>query len=247
MHIWNRVGAYMKIRGGIIFGIILLFVGLAFSPATGGVIEADDFEIRAQNNDETVSVYFWDITSGNPKQQVIEMTESEWTILQNDLREIKASSESLIESLNGQFSLFKQYGFITDDVTYGTLKEQADEKFKNIPHRPPREPLVENVIFNAVCAISFEMDDTSSTFVFGLNTFINLVGLNIISVHKGNCPSGISTLGGLLGQTADPGEYVGFMFGFLGYWAGTKTGTGTYTDLIVAGFTVTTTWLPLPS
>ncbi|EMR75032.1 hypothetical protein MBGDF03_01218, partial [Thermoplasmatales archaeon SCGC AB-540-F20] len=35
-------------------------------------------------------------------------------------------------------------------------------------------------------------------------------------------------------------------FGFLGYWFGTKTGTGLYSDLVVSGFAVVTAWLPIP-
>ena len=236
----------MKIRGGIILGIVLLFVGLVISPATGGIIDASEPAYNSLNEDESVSVYFWDITGKIPEKQVIEMTESEWTILQDEIRNIKTTSESLEQSFNGQFNLFKEYGFIEGDISYESLKEKADENFNNKPNLPPREPLNGNVILNAICAISFDLDDTSNTFVFGLNTFINLIGFDIISFHRGYSPSGINTLGGLLGQSTGPGNYIGFMFGFLGYWAGTKTATGRYSELIAAGFTVTTAWIPLP-
>ena len=236
----------MKIRGGIVLAIVLLFVGLIIAPATGGIIEAREPVYSTLNEDESVSVYFWDITGKIPEKKVIEMTESEWTILQDDIRNIKTTSKSLEQSLDGQFNLFKEYGFIEGDITYESLKEKADEKFKNKPHLPPREPLNGNVILNAICAISFDLDDTSTTWVFGLNTFINLVGFDIISFHNGNSPTGISTLGGLLAQSTGPGNYIGFMFGFLGYWAGTKTATGKYSELIAAGFTVATAWIPLP-
>jgi len=236
----------MKIRGGIILGIVLLFVGLVISPATGGIIEACEPAYSPLNEDESVSVYFWDITGKIPEKQVIEMTESEWTILQDEIRNIKITSESLEQSLNGQFNLFKEYGFIEGDISYESLKEKANENFNNKPNLPPREPLNGNVILNAICAISFDLDDTSNTWVFGLNTFINLIGFDIISLHRGYSPSGINTLGGLLGQSTGPGNYIGFMFGFLGYWAGTKTATGRYSELIAAGFTVMTAWIPLP-
>ena len=236
----------MKIRGGITLGLVLLFVGLVISPATGGIIEASDPVYNLSYEDESVSVYFWDITGKIPERQIIEMTESEWTILQDEIRNIKITSESLEKSLNAQFNLFKEYGFIDVDISYESLREKADEKFKNKPHISPIEPLNGNVILNAVCAISFDLDDTSKTLVFGLNTFINLVGFDIISIHNGYSPTGINTLGGLLGQSTGPGKYIGFMFGFLGYWAGTKTATGKYSDLIAAGFTVATAWIPIP-
>lgn len=195
---------------------------------------------------ETVVIYFWDCTGKRPEKKVMEFTESEWNVLREQLSDIRTTRGSIEESFNGQFDLLKEYNLITGDVTYESLRAKAMERFKDRHYRPPREPLLDNVIINAVCAIMFELTD-GNTFVFGLNTFINLVGFDIISFHKGYAKDGIFTLGGLLAQSADPGNYIGFMFGFLGYWFGTKTGTGTYTDLIVAGFTVTTTWLPLPS
>lgn len=236
----------MKIRGGIVLGLVLLFVGMIISPATGGIIEASEPVYRPLNEDESVSVYFWDITGRIPEKQVIEMTESEWTILQEEIINIKTTSVSLEQSLNAQFDLFKEYGFIEGDISYESLKIKADEKFKNKPHLSPREPLDTNVILNAVCAISFNLDDTSSTWVFGLNTWINVVGFDIISFHRGYSPDGISTLGGLLAQSTGPGNYIGFMFGFLGYWMGTKTSNGRYSELIAAGFTVATAWIPIP-
>ncbi|HVQ01082.1 MAG TPA: hypothetical protein VMT57_06165, partial [Candidatus Thermoplasmatota archaeon] len=53
----------------------------------------------------------------------------------------------------------------------------------------------------------------------------------------------ITTTGMLGQQTAPPGNYVGTMFGFFGYWHGTKVKTGVYSDLTASGFTVFTVWL----
>jgi len=111
-------------------------------------------------------------------------------------------------------------------------------------NRKKTTPIINNSIFNAICAIDFELVN-GTTIVFGLNTFMNLVGFDIISIHKGYTNEGIETRG-FLTRSTDPGEYIGFMFGFLGYWFGTKTGTGVYSDLTAAGFTVVTVWLPLP-
>ena len=232
----------MKIRGGITLGIILLFVGLSFSPATGSILEADDNQIFTQ--EEKIQVYFYDTTGVGPKKQIIEMTEAEWLELRLELREIRASSNTMEELLDNQIEIFKQYDLVSDDVTYEDIQQKASKKFENRPFRRPIASPIENVIFNMVCAISFELD-SGNTFVFGLNTFINIIGFNIISFHRGYSPDGISTLGGLLAQSTDPGNYTGFMFGFFGYWFGTKTGTGKYSDLLCAGFSVATAWIPL--
>ena len=232
----------MKIRGGIAFGIILLFVGLSFSPATGGIIEAGDNQ--SFNQEEKLDIYFWDVTGPRTTKQTFELTETEWYNLRLELREARASCDSMEELLTNQIVIFKEYDLISDDVNFDELQEKANKKFANKPYRKTISTPVENVIFNMICAISFELD-SGNTFVFGLNTFINIVGFNIISFHRGHSPDGISTLGGLLAQSTDPGNYTGVMFGFFGYWMGTKTGTGTYSDLIVAGFTVATAWIPL--
>ncbi|KYK32903.1 MAG: hypothetical protein AYK22_06890 [Thermoplasmatales archaeon SG8-52-3] len=231
----------MKKWGVILCIIILLFAGLSIPPALGSVVKTDEAE-----QGENISVYFWDCTGKRPIKQIIELTETEWDDLREQLREIRKTSVSFEESFNAQFEIFNQYGFNTCDSTYDMLDEIANERFKNKQFKQSKNPAPENIILNAICAINFEID-TGDTFVFGLNTFMNLVGLDIFSIHKGHTPTGVSTFGGLLAQSTEPGDYVGFMFGFLGYWAGTRTGTGTYTDLIVAGFTVMTTWFPLPN
>jgi hypothetical protein len=233
----------MKIRGGIVFGIILLFVGLSISPATGGILEAEDNQISTQ--EETIDIYFWDITGPRATKQIIELTESEWYNLRLELREVRANSDSKEELLGNQIEIFKEYDLVSDDVSYEDLQKNGYKKLENRPVRKSRASPLENVIFNMICAISFELE-TGNNLVFGLNTFVNIIGFDIVSVHKGYSPDGISTLGGLLAQSNEPGNYTGFMFGFFGYWMGTKTGTGTYSDLIAAGFTVTTAWIPLP-
>jgi len=217
--------------------IVLLLAGLTISPALGSIIGADD-----SNN---VTVYFWDLTGKRPVKKVIEFTDTQWDSLRNQLNDIRTESTSIEESLNSQFTLFKQYGFISYDINYQILKEKANKAFEGKAHRPARNLLPNNVIINAICAIDFELNN-GTTMVFGLNTFMNLVGFDIISFHKGHTNGGIHT-NGLLKQSTEPGTYLGSMFGLLGYWLGTKTGTGTYSDLTVAGFTVFTGWFPLES
>lgn len=226
------------IKRGIIFCIIiLLLTGLTVSPGLGSIIEAND--------SEHVSVYFWDLTGEKPVKKVLQFTNYQWTSLNNKIKEIKTTSSSVEKSLNAQFALFKQYGLISYDMTYQILEEKAGQVFANINHKSLRNPLLNNTIINAICAIDFELNN-GTTFVFGLNTFINLIGFNIFSIHKGYTHGGIHT-SGILKQSTSSGTYIGFMFGLLGYWFGTKTGTGTYSDLTVAGFTVFTTWFPIGS
>lgn len=226
----------MKKGGAIICIIILLLAGLSISPAVGGILEAAE-----AGEDEIVQVTFWDCTKKRPVEQVLELTESEYNDIKVKLRDIQKTSKSIEESYNAQFTVFKQHGLISDDVTYESLAEKFNEKSKNKPLRRLRTPLNGSFILNAICAINFEME-SGDTLVFGLNTFMNYVGLNIISVHLGHFPNGITTFGGLLAQSVGMGNYTGLMFGFLGYWFGTRTGTGTYSDVLVAGFSVITFW-----
>jgi len=226
------------IKRGVLFCIIvLLLAGLTISPAIGSIIEAGD--------PEHVTVYFWDLTGKKPVKKVIVFTDYEWNSLRSQMKVIRTTSSSIEESFNAQFALLKQYDLISYDMTYDILEDKAMNAFEGKHYRTPRNPLPDNVIINAICAINFELK-SGITFVFGLNTFINLVGFDIVSFHKGITDNGIETTG-LLKQSTDPGEYVGFMFGLLGYWFGTKTGTGWYSDLTVSGFTVFTSWVPLGS
>ena len=229
----------MKKGGAILCIILLLFAGLSISPAVGGILKA-----AGTGEDENVKVTFWDCTNKVPVKQVLDLTESEYNDIKVKLREIRKTSNSIEESLNAQFTIFKQYGLISEDVTYKSVEGKFNEKSKNKPYRPLIKPLANNLILNAICAINFEME-SGDTLVFGLNTFMNYVGLNIISIHLGHFPTGITTFGGLLAQSVGLGNYTGFMFGFLGYWFGTKTGMGTYSDVTVAGFSVMTFWYQL--
>ena len=227
----------MMKRGVIFCIIVLLLAGFTISPAIGSIIEAD--------NSEKISVYFWDLTGEKPIKKVVEFTDYQWKNLRYQIDEIRTTSSSIEESLNTQFVLFKQYGLISYDMTYDLLEEKSKQAFEGKNHKVPKSPLAENVIINAICAIDFELNN-GTTFVFGLNTFMNIVGFDIISFHKGYTHGGIHT-NGLLKQSTDPGTYLGFMFGLLGYWMGTKTGVGTYSDVTVAGFTVITGWFPIGS
>jgi hypothetical protein len=235
-----------KKGGAICILVILLLVGLTITPAIGGMLEADakgKTKNLSDNDGDTIVVYFWDCTGKKPVKKVLTLTETEWNNLRDQLRTIRTTSDSIEESFDAQFTLFKQYSIISYDITYETLKSKAMDEFKDKNPRL-RTPIIENAVFNVMCAISFELTSGTSL-VFGLNTFINIVGFDIISFHKGYSPDGIQTKG-LAEKSNEPGEYIGSMFGLLGYWFGTKTGTGTYSDVIVSGFTVTTGWLPTP-
>ena len=221
--------------GGKIICIALIVVGLVLTPATASVLEGSE---------ESITIYFWDCTGKTPVKTTVEFTTTDWNELREEIREIRTSSDSIEESFNEQFEVLQQYDLIDYDATYQILEEKANEKFENKRSRRVINPAPENFIFNAMCAINFELT-SGTTLVFGLNTFINLVGFDIISFHKGYTPDGIETKG-LASQSTDPGEYLGSMFGFLGYWFGTASGVGQYSDLVVAGFTVVTSWLPSP-
>lgn len=243
----------MKHTGGFVCLVMLLFVGLTITPSMGSMFKADVTKnttfYESTEMEKLVTIEFFDCTDVIPVKKIIELPESEWIELREKLRDIRRSDNSAEESWNAQLLVFKEHNLISNDVTYESILERIEEKSKNVNflrflNRIETTPIINNSIFNAICAINFELIN-GTTLVFGLNTFMNLVGFDIISFHKGYTNEGIETKG-LLTRSTDPGEYIGFMFGFLGYWFGTKTGTGVYSDLIASGFTVITVWLPLP-
>ena len=244
----------MKKTRGTSCVVVLLFVGLIISPTMGCTFKADITQETAARYylaemEELVTVDFLDYTGITPVKNVLKLPESEWTALRNELRTIRTSSESIEESLNAQLMFFKEYNLISDDVTYETLLSKLAEKSKNMNsprvfNRIRTTPLINNSAFNAMCAIDFELTN-GTTAVFGLNTFMNYIGFDILSFHHGYALDGIDTKG-VISANTPPGEYVGFMFGFLGYWLGEKIGTGFYSNVTVAGFTVVTAWLSIP-
>jgi len=244
----------MNKKGGIICIVMLLFVGLTITPAMGSILKADTTKntkifSKSLETEKLVIIDFIDCTGIIPVKKIVELPEVEWKELCNKLKEIRKSDKTTEESWNAQLSVLERYNLISNGVFYENLMDRIEEKSKNmnflkILNKFETTPIINNSIFNAICAINFELIN-GTTYVFGLNTFMNVVGFDIISVHKGYTNDGIETKG-LLTRSNDPGEYAGFMFGFLGYWFGTKTGTGVYSDLIASGFTVITAWLPIP-
>jgi hypothetical protein len=104
--------------------------------------------------------------------------------------------------------------------------------------------IINNSIFSAMSAITFTLQN-GTTVVLGLNTFINIIGFDIISFHKGYATSGIQT-NGLISDSVPSVTYAGVMFGFLGYWFRVKTSAALYSSVTIAGLTVITVWLPVP-
>jgi len=233
----------MKLRGGLVLIIILLFAGLAISPATGEIIRAGRTSEK-QTNEYVVHYFFWDFTGNKPVKQTIDFKKSEWKLFSQKLDDIKTEGVSLEESINAQFEVYKEYNLIKKDVTYQTLQQKIKVRFEDKAIKKLRTRADNNSILNSMCSIKFKFE-TCITFVLGLNSFINIIGFNIISLHSGTTSaSGIQTEGALGIQNLEQGDYFGTMFGFLGYWSGTMEGILEYSDLEVVGFTIGTLWLP---
>lgn len=244
----------MRKNGGFVCIILLLFVGLSITPAMGSLYDADatinNSTVKKINDvNEPINVEFIDYTAEIPIKKEISLSEYKLHQIRNELKEIIKTDSNERDSWNAQIKVLKEHNLISQDVTYEKIKQKFIEKSKNINfarilNKPKTLPIINNSIFNAICGIDFELTN-GTTLVFGLNTFIPIVGFDIISVHYGHTEEGIETKG-LLSRSTSPGQFVGFMFGFLGYWLGTKTGTGIYSDLIANGFSVITVWLPIP-
>jgi hypothetical protein len=230
-------------KGGIVCIILLLFVGFSITPAMGGILKAN------VKTEELVTIDFFDSTGSITVKTSMDLPKSEWIALQNELKTIKKSSTSIEESISSQITVFKKYNLISEDANYENLIGRALEKSKKVSlkgflNRIRTTPIINNSLFSVMCAIDFVLTN-GTTVVLGLNTFINYIGFDIFSIHKGYAEDGIDTKG-INPKSTPPGDYIGFMFGFLGYWLGDSTIPGFYSNVTVAGFTVITGWLPIP-
>jgi len=242
----------MKTKGGVICIALLLIGLLTISPAIGSTLKANNstqqIHLFGTHNDlVTIDIIF--CTGGFPIQKEITIPRSEWDNLRNELKIAAASSSNLKDTLNAQCTVFKNHHIISETEDYSTIIAKAVEKSKqvNLPlwtKKITAGPILNNSVFSAMCAINFELTN-GTTGVFGLNTFINYVGFDIISFHYGYAIDGIETNGLFSTKKTDPGNYVGFMFGFLGAWSGEKISTGFYSNVTIAGFSVITAWLPI--
>lgn len=230
----------MKQRNKIICIIMLLIISLAtITPAMGSMIKAD----QQTNLTTPVTIDFVDCTNLVPIPKEVTMPRAEWMSLQNDLQAIPKGL-TVQDTLSAQLAVYQKHHLVSNNVTSGILIQKLNKKFEHttIPAIASKMKPSATIIFNAMCAILFKLQG-GKTVVLGLNTFINLIGFDIMSFHKGFASTDITTTGVLGQQTAPSGNYAGMMFGFFGYWYGTKVKTGVYSDLTASGFTVFTVWI----
>lgn len=239
----------MKMRGEIFYLTVLLVAGLIITPALGSTHQAE-LEIKSQTrNPETITLDFIDCTSTTIVKKEVMMTRTEWQTLTNELHSISKTGVSTKDIFTAQLKVFQNHGLVSEETSADVLlskfnQRKISEKNTFLQKRMHTSPL-NNTLFSVLSAITYTLEN-GTNIVFGLNTFINLIGFNIISVHKGYAPAGIQT-NGVMTASVPSGEYIGSMFGFFGYWYGTKVSTATYSNLTVAGLTFITLWLPIQS
>jgi ethanolamine utilization microcompartment shell protein EutS len=230
----------MKQRNKIICITMLLIISMAtITPAMGSMIKAD----HQTNASTSVTIDFVDCTNCVPMRKEVTMTRTEWLSLQNDLQAI-SKELSVQDTLGAQLAVYQKHHLVSNDVTTQSLLQKLSVKMEHatIPSSVKTMKPSTTIILNAMCAILLNLQG-GKTVVLGLNTFINLIGFDIVSLHKGYASTDITTTGVLGQQIAPPGNYVGTLFGFFGYWYGTKVKTGVYSDLTASGFTVFTMWI----
>jgi hypothetical protein len=234
----------MKQRNKIICIVMLFSICLAtISPVMGSTTKADQqTTISLQNTSSPyVTIEFVDSTNIIPIRKEITMLRTEWTSLRNELRAIPTGL-SVQDTLAAQLVVYQKYNLVSPSVTTASLLQKVNTNIPAFTRKIHNSP-INNSVVNAMSAILLELTN-GTTWVFGLNSFINLIGFDIISFHKGYATEITTT--GVLGQRSAPaGTYVGTMFGFFGYWSGTKVKTGVYSDVTASGFTVFTLWVPL--
>jgi hypothetical protein len=153
------------------------------------------------------------------------------------------------DTLRGQFTVLQNHHLISSATSIDKLLSKKTErihpeKIQSLVNRMNVTPLINNSLFSAMSATFFEIRNGTNA-VFGLNSFINVIGFDIVSFHKGYAVDGIRT-NGLISKSVPAGEYFGSMFGFFGYWFGTKVSTGIYSNVTVAGLSIVTAWVPIP-
>jgi hypothetical protein len=241
----------MKTKSKIIFLTVLLVGILMITPALGSTTQAGYQTKSLTKNIETITIDFIDVTGAIPIKKEITMSKVEWDAITHELQAISASEKTMSGKFAAQLSVFQKHHLVSEVTNIDALLMKFNKRtnnglFRSLQERVPKNLPLNNSIFSALSAISFTLEnENGSTIVFGLNTFINIIGFNIVSVHKGYAPDGIQTTG-LISDSVPPGEYAGFIFGFFGYWFGTKTSTGVYTNLTVAGLAIITAWVQVP-
>jgi len=242
---------YMKRKGGVIC-IALLLVGiLSITPAMGSMHKATFTTVpqdSSMKTNEMITIEVVDCTHTAPITKEITISKVTWDQFNNELQSIDKTTMSPDKILIVQLNIFKKYHLLSETESYESVVGQAMKTSQRIKlplwmRTTTAGPILNNSIFSAMCAINFELTN-GTTFVFGLNSFVNFIGFDIVSFHLGDARDGIET-NGIFPKKTDPGRYVGFMFGFLGAWTGQKTSTGFYSNVTVAGFSVITAWLPV--
>jgi hypothetical protein len=241
----------MKIKSKILFLSVLLVGSLIVTPTLASTTHAGVYTRSMSNNLDTVTIDFIDCTAVVPLKKELTMPRSEWNEILDELHLISTSGASMSEVFSAQLRVFQNHNLVSKDTTMNDLFDRFTLTthtglMRSLQQRNHRILPLNNTIFSALSALSFTMENANgSAFVFGLNTFINYIGFNIISLHKGYATTGIQT-NGLISKSVPPGEYAGAIFGFFGYWFGTKISTGIYSDLTVAGLAIITVWVPVP-
>jgi len=237
-------------KGDKIFYLAMLLVGsLMITPALGSIYQADHPIKITSKNPELITVAFVDCTSAIAVKKEITMLKTEWMSMNNELHAIALSSTSMKETFAAQVGVFQNHQLVSKDVNIDALLSKFNQrtnmgKIRSLQDKIHSSP-INNSLFGALSAITCTIGNGTNA-VFGLNTFINTIGFDIVSIHKGHAAEGIQ-LNGVTSDSVPPGEYLGFMLGFFGYWYGTKTSTFVYSDVTLAGLTFITLWLPIQS
>jgi hypothetical protein len=231
----------MKLRGGIICLTVLLVAGFLITPALGSANKASYMTTMIDANNTSVTLEFVDCTGITPLKKEVTLSKAEWTSIRTELQTATKDASSASDAFLMQLAVFQKHGLVSQETNSDSLLMKF--KQRSSLHQIPRTLALNNTLFSAMSAITYTLEN-GTTAVFGLNTFINWIGFDIVSFHKGYAVSGITT-NGLISKSVPPGQYVGAMFGFFGYWYGTKTTVAVYSDVTVAGLTIITGWLPI--
>jgi hypothetical protein len=114
------------IKKGVVVAVILLFIGLAFSPSINANTDIKlPKAVQNATEDEIVEIIVTEYRSdGTIEKSAIEMPRIKAKELRKELNDVKDEEERL--------SIYKKYDLITQDVTCGQLRANMEEKAQRI-------------------------------------------------------------------------------------------------------------------
>jgi hypothetical protein len=158
-------GAYIKMeKNVIVFGILLLFLGLAFTPTiNSSFVNVNSEGEEEQNEDEEyveIEIYEFKGKFGIEKEKK-KITFDNFESLQIDLNSIQERDFSLKNRIKNYIEIYKKYGLISEEHTYEKMEIMLKEQqsyMNSISNKADKE---DESVYNLMSLYHMEAKDFS--------------------------------------------------------------------------------------